>query len=166
MTDAVKRWKSLVDKCKHPQVSTELVLAIIAQESGGDRWAYRFESEYQYFYDYKRRLPLFNKAKGMEDNRRFALSVLGATEFHAQSASYGLMQIMGAVARERNFKGSILELGDPECNVIYSTMHLWIYGYRSGELSTEQALQRYNGGGVGNAMYAREVLNKLAQIDV
>jgi hypothetical protein len=158
--DNVTRWASVVHKNKHPEVSAELVLAIIWQESAGDRWAFRYEPEYRYFFDYKRRLPLFSKAKSMEENRRFALSILGPTEFHAQSASFGLMQIMGAVARERSFKSSILELGDPECNIVYATMHLWVYGYKNGSLSTEEALKRYNGGEV----YAGQVLDKLVII--
>ncbi len=158
--DSVLRWRSIIEKNKHPEIRTELILAMVFQESGGERYAYRFEPGYTYFYNFKAKRPLHANWKSDEANREFALTELGVTEFHAQSASWGLLQIMGAVAREYGFSGPMPELCDPELNIRLGTKYLWIYGHKSGKLSTEQALARYN----GSAIYAAEVLEKYSLI--
>lgn len=159
--DAVLKWTSVVEKNRHREVPTSLVLAMIWQEtSNGDRYAYRYEPGYLYFFDYKRKAPLYAAFKTDEANREFALKELGPTEFHAQSASFGLLQVMGAVAREYGFGGSILALSDPELNVRLGTKYLWLYGHRNGKLSIAEALKRYN----GSQVYSDEVLEKYAVI--
>ncbi len=156
--DSVLRWRSIIEKNKHAEIRTELVLAMIFQESAGDRWAYRYESSYSYFYNFKAKRALHANWKSEEANREFALTELGATEFHAQSASWGLLQPMGAVAREYGFGGPMPELCDPELNIRLGTKYLWQYGFKSGKLSTTQALARYN----GSEIYSAEVIDKLA----
>jgi len=162
--DNVMRWKSIVEKNKYPDIRADLVLAQIWQESSGNRYAYRFEPGYSYFYDFKAKRALHANWKSEEANREFALQELGATEFHAQSASWGLLQIMGAVAREYGFGGSMPELGDPELNIRLGTKYLWVYGFRAGKLSTEHALRRYNGSGPAAEKYMAEVLQKYSLI--
>src|SRR5262245_56628110 len=53
------------------------------------------------------------------------LQGLSTTEKHARSCSYGLMQIMGQVAREFGFSGAYLtQLCDPETNLLYGCKKL------------------------------------------
>lgn len=47
-----------------------------------------------------------------------------ATELWGQKASWGLLQIMGAVARERGFLGWFPELCAPEVGIWYGMAHL------------------------------------------
>ena len=58
----------------------ELVHAVCMVESSMNQWAIRFEPSYKWFY-------------GQQDS-------LSATERAGQQMSWGLMQVMGAVARE------------------------------------------------------------------
>ena len=110
--------------------------------------------------DRKNGSPLYDKSKSIGENREAALAILGATEFNAQCTSRGLMQVMGAVARERGFVGQFLtELCDPETGIEYGVRQLTIF-LKKYEL--RMALLRYNGG--GRAAYPDEVLKKLTLI--
>ena len=158
--DAIKTWRYIAETKRSQWVSTDLILALIWQESSGNPWAERHERYYQYFWDTKKELPLYDKTKSVSENRQTALNILGPTEFSAQSTSRGLLQVMGAVARERGFGGLYLtELCDPETGIEYGVKHLDAFARRH-ELRT--ALLRYNGG--GRELYADEVLKKLAAI--
>lgn len=138
----------------------DLVLAVIAQESRGDPWTTRYEPVYRFFYKTR---PLFDRSKSTEVNRTIAHRELGPTEFHAQSMSWGLMQVMGAVARELGINGSLAKLCDPRTGIEYGCMHLWQYAYRNGNAATDEALSRYNGG--GSREYANEVMTKRFEIE-
>lgn len=75
----------------------------------------------------------------------------GTTEWMARKTSWGLLQIMGQVARERGFDARYLaELCDPALNFKYAVKHLE-WGRRRGEGTWDQALAAYNGGLGGNA---------------
>jgi soluble lytic murein transglycosylase-like protein len=156
----VTRWEAAVNKWKHPHpaITVELVLALIWVESDGDPWAVRYESNYQYFYDYKRKQSLYDKTQDRRANRAFAL-LLGSTEFSLQSTSFGLCQIMGAAARERGFGGKWLtELCDPDINIKFGTQHLFEWGFNYGKVTDlDEALARWN----GSASYPPKVMAKL-----
>ena len=87
-----------------------LICGIIATESGGDNWAVRFEAAFRAHY--------------VPDQ----CQVFGAsheTERTTRACSWGLMQIMGQVAREYGFKGEFLpELCDPATGMEYGCRHL------------------------------------------
>lgn len=84
-----------------------LVEAVAMVESGGDQWAYRYEPGYRWIYEFR--------------DRR----VSADTELSGQKTSWGLMQIMGAVARERGFREPFLtRLLLPAENVEYGCRHL------------------------------------------
>lgn len=89
-----------------------LIRAIIEVESGGNTFAMRYEKNYPWL------------AKPFDKFHWHA-----ETEKQAQKTSWGLMQIMGAVARERGFKGSYLsELSKPELGIKFGCKHLkWNY---------------------------------------
>lgn len=163
--DGVLRWRSLVDKRKYSNsaITTDLVLAVMWQEeANGDPWAIRYEPNYQYFYNHKGRYALYDVNQSVTGNRLRAINILGQTEMSAQSHSWGLMQIIGAAARERGFMPKYLtELCDPEVNIIFGTKHLYEWGFNWGKVNLREALERWN----GSSAYAEEVLAKLSVIE-
>lgn len=107
-----------------------LVAAIIAQESAGKPWAWNPEPRYRYFWDVRARTP-FRLVTTAEIASQFppadfpALAGDRDQEWWAQQASWGLMQVMGAVAREHGYPGPYLtELCDPQVGVDYGCRHL------------------------------------------
>jgi soluble lytic murein transglycosylase-like protein len=79
-----------------------LVCAVIEQESAWNPWAVRYEPGFLSRYV----APLYTAGK------------LSATEAYTRSMSWGLMQVMGQVAREFGFEaGSLPELCDPAIGV-------------------------------------------------
>lgn len=88
-----------------------LVAAIVQTESGGNPWATRFEPGFLAHY------------VDAAPARFGAVSV--ETERMGRATSFGPMQIMGQVARERGFTGIFLtELCDPETGLEYGCRHL------------------------------------------
>lgn len=131
-------------------VNPHLVAAVIHQESKGDIWAVRYEPEF-----YKRYLQTKTK-----DSLGGYWSPLCSveTERRLRAHSFGAMQIMGQVARERGFKGEYLtQLCDPAINVMFGVEFLHELLEKHG--SVEKALLRWNGGGDPN--YPKKVLGHI-----
>jgi hypothetical protein len=106
-----------------------LVRAIVMVESGGDWWAWRPEPPYQYLWDVKRGRPFrpLTAGESFDDRapRDFqALKGSRDAEFWGQQASWGPMQVMGAVAREAGFVDHFPKLCDPYTGVRYGCVHL------------------------------------------
>ncbi len=115
-----------------------LVCAMCEHESAGwNVWAIRYEPAF-----FRKYIEPMN---------------LSETEKHARSFSYGLMQVMGQVAREYGFDGKYLtELCDPTINIDYGCRKL----ARCMKLTkgdVREALLKYNGG--GNPKYPDLVLH-------
>jgi soluble lytic murein transglycosylase-like protein len=91
-----------------PDVPADLVAAIAMAESSGDPWAVRYEPKFRWLTDLAQ--------------RPFACTHF--TEEHLQKCSWGLMQIMGATARQIGFRGWITELLAPETNVLFGMRYL------------------------------------------
>jgi len=160
----VMAWEPTAQKYLLGTISLNLVLAMIWQETipPGNPWRPRWEKRYIWFYDHGRGIPLAERPyEDVEKNRHKAETVLGSTEFICQSLSWGLLQIMGAAARERGFRGDLPELATPDCGLKYGIKHLWEYGLLYGKLSVSEGLRRYNGG----PTYADKVLRKLTEIE-
>ena len=66
------------------------------------------------------------------------------TELIAQKTSWGLMQVMGTVARELGHRGWLSELCEPERGIYYGCLHLKKLMDRHGNLSDTVAA--YNAG--------------------
>ncbi len=117
-----------------------LVCAVIEQESAWNPWAVRYEPGFLSRYV----APLYTAGK------------LSATEAYTRSMSWGLMQVMGQVARESGFAGqSLAELCDPETSLEFGCRILAARLARArGDVAS--ALLAWNGG--ANANYAAEVL--------
>jgi soluble lytic murein transglycosylase-like protein len=117
-----------------------LVCAVIEQESAWNPWAVRYEPAFLSRYI----APLYTAGK------------FSATEAYTRSMSWGLMQVMGQVARESGFTGKSLgELCDPETCLEFGCRILAARLARArGDVTS--ALQAWNGG--ANPNYAVEVL--------
>jgi soluble lytic murein transglycosylase-like protein len=120
-----------------------LVCAIVEQESAWNPWAMRYEPAF--FTKYVAPLYTNNKVTATEAYARF---------------SWGLMQVMGQVARESGFDAQFLSaLCDPEqalavgCKVLRKK-----FDAASGD--TTRALLAWNGG--ANALYPVQVLARRA----
>lgn len=145
-----------IDAAARYQLQPEWVLALVVVESSGNPWAWNPEPRYRYYWDARTGQP-FRRPTDTE-----VLSECPPADFHcalgdpdqewwAQSASWGLMQLMGAVAREHGFRGPYLtQLCDPGTNLEYGCRHLAsLMTWAGGDI--ERALAAYNGGREGNA---------------
>ena len=117
-----------------------LVCAVIEQESAWNPWAVRYEPGFLSRYI----APLYTAGK------------LSATEAYTRAMSWGLMQVMGQVAREFGFKeASLTELCDPATGIEFGCRILAARLARAkGDASA--ALLAWNGG--ADANYPAEVL--------
>ena len=121
-----------------------LVCSVVEQESGWNPWAMRYEPAF--FSKYVASLYTNNKVT--------------ASEAYERGFSWGLMQVMGQVAREFGFDALFLSaLCDPEeglsvgCKVLRKK-----FDAMAGDIT--RALLAWNGG--GNASYAAQVLARRA----
>jgi soluble lytic murein transglycosylase-like protein len=122
-----------------------LVCAVVEQESAWNPWAMRYEPAF--FAKYVASLYTNNK--------------IAATEAYARGFSWGLMQVMGQVARETGFDALFLSaLCEPEqglavgCKVLRKK-----FDAMAGD--TTRALLAWNGG--ANSTYAAQVLARRAR---
>jgi soluble lytic murein transglycosylase-like protein len=117
-----------------------LVCAVIEQESAWNPWAVRYEPGFLSRYI----APLYTAGK------------LSATEAYTRAMSWGLMQVMGQVAREFGFKeASLSELCDPDTGIEFGCRILSARLARAKGDATA-ALLAWNGG--ADANYPAEVL--------
>ena len=123
------------DIAKSFELPQELVCAVVEQESNFNTCAIRYEAGF-----YKKYVEPQN--------------ITDPTEARARSISWGLMQIMGQVARELGFQGSLAQLCEPVIGLTWGCKKL----AQCLKLTSSkgEALQRWNGG--GNPLYAQEVL--------
>lgn len=109
-------------------LDANIVRAIIETESGGDLFAWRYEPPYRYLWNVKWNTAFrkLTEQEIREDRPPTDFhSTIGsrATEWIGQQASWGPMQIMGAVAREYGYSGHFTEL----CSALgieFGCMHL------------------------------------------
>lgn len=120
-----------------------LVCAIVEQESGWNPWAMRYEPAF--FAKY---------VAGQYTNNK-----ISATEAYARGFSWGLMQVMGQVARENGFSAVFLSnLCDPEqgltigCKVFKRDLDAC-----KGDAAS--ALLRWNGGAAPE--YIKQVIDRM-----
>lgn len=114
-----------------------LVKAVCHHESAGwNTWASRYEPGFYTRYI----VPMPNA-------QRFGTVVSDGTERRARATSYGLMQVMGQVAREQGFTGEYLtEMCDPAVGIEQGCHRLKAAMNRAGG-DVRKALLSYNGGG-------------------
>jgi hypothetical protein len=110
-----------------------MVAAVIIQESAGFTCAMRHEPTWRYSYP-------------TVDMMAFAENIGSTveTEKMGQKTSWGLMQVMGTVAREHGFTGWFTELCDPLEGIKYGMKHLQSKRIRYGTMA--EAISAYNAG--------------------
>ncbi|MBI2313564.1 MAG: lytic transglycosylase domain-containing protein [Betaproteobacteria bacterium] len=107
-----------------------LLLALIQTESGGNPWAWNPEPHYRWFWDVRRErsFRVLTAAEIMVKTPPPDFSALAGDrdqEWWGQQASWGLMQVMGAVAREHGYRAPYLTaLCEPLTNLEYGARHL------------------------------------------
>lgn len=112
-------------------IPVNLVKAVVFCESADNTFAIRYEPHYKWLYK-----PKYFSSRNI---------ISDATEIEAQKTSWGLMQVMGAVARERGFTGAYLsELVMPEVGLEYGCKHLKLY-YNKYK-NWKDAVASYNAG--------------------
>lgn len=171
-------WSEIERAAMQYGLDPKLVAGVVAVESSGNQFAYNPEEKYQYFWDVNRDRPFRSvtpaELVSMYPPRDFgALKGDADQEWWAQRASWGLMQLMGAVARELGFKKPFLtELTDVRTNLSLGCLKLsqlmtW------AKRDVVRAVAAYNGGTVGNFVqpyrnqaYADRVLSAAGKVVV
>jgi len=155
-------------------LDADLVEAIVIIESSGNRYAWNPEPRYRYVWNVRTHKP-FRALAPSETLSKFPPSDFPTKagdadqEWWGQQASWGLMQIMGAVARERGFVGPYLpELTEPEANLFWGCAHLGrLLEWANGDI--HKTLAAWNAGpgnwlsSVGQS-YANKVDRKLREL--
>lgn len=125
------KWTELAAKyAKTYQINSLLVMAIIQVESGGQCWAMRHEPGWKLFVS----PGMFAVKNGINEH----------TECIMQATSFGLMQCMGAVARELGFKDPLPKLCFPELGVMYGCLK--IHALHAKYNKMEDIIASYNHG--------------------
>lgn len=147
-----------------------IVGGLVSTESQFNPWAWNPEPAYRYLWNERTNKP-FRVMTPAERASEFPPSdfkpLLGDAdqEWWAQQASWGLMQVMGSLARELGYTGPYLPmLCDPATNLQYGCRQLGaLFTWAAGDAN--KALAAYNGGKGGNEVppyrnqsYATKVL--------
>lgn len=111
------------------KLDSSLVAAVVMVESAGNRFAMRFEPLWKYVYQ--------------AENFSQKIGCTHQTEEIAQSTSWGLMQVMGTVAREYGHTGFLSDLCEVEKGLEYGCLHLSKKISKYGELP---GIAAYNAG--------------------
>lgn len=121
--------------CSDLNLNPNMIAALILTESTGKTCAMRFEPGWRWF------APTV-------DIKTFAENIGCSfeTEKNGQATSWGLLQVMGTVAREHGFRGWFSELCQPEVGIRYGALHFKKMFKREGTL--EAAVSSYNAGSV------------------
>ncbi len=121
---------TIITMTQSAQIPPEMVLAIIAVESGGDSHAARMVPTYPYT---------------MPQAVRPATCSLD-TELSLQRMSLGLMQVMGATARSVGYEGWLTGLVDPKTNIEIGIAYLASLMSRYGGQGHDAVIAAYNAG--------------------
>lgn len=149
----------------HHGLLPALMCALVEQESRWQTWAINPEPHYRWLWDFSKKAP-FRRVTSEELSSKKPPKDFTApagidrdAEWWSQQISWGLMQLMGAAARERGFVGKFLtELCDPQVNIEYGCLHFKVKLKAAGS-DTMQALLLWNGG--GNPNYPHEVISRM-----
>lgn len=158
-------------------LDAQLVASFICVESSGNPWAWKPEPPYRYLWDVAKGRPfraLTHDERMSEVAPKDFPVPAGAdreAEWWGQQISWGLMQVMGGVARERGFSGVFLtQLCDPAEGVWVGCRHLAALLRRYRHLP--DTIAAYNAGsprklatGVyENQQYVDKVLDQLGRL--
>lgn len=142
--------------CKY-EVNPAWVKAICMVESAMDPWASRYESHWSYFYmvnDFARKTGVTYK-----------------TETVQQMTSWGLMQVMGSVAREHGFTEKLPMLCIPKTGLSFGVKHF--RKFYDNYMNLDDAISAYNAGSPRrnddgfyvNQFYVNKVLENIRNLE-
>jgi hypothetical protein len=130
-----------------------LVAAVVQVESGGNPYAWNPEPRYRWFWNVRTNRPFrtLSQAEISNEDPPADFPTLAGDpdqEWWAQQASWGLMQVMGAVAREHGYTRRYLtQLTDPEDSLEYGCRQLLsLRGRFEKAHGIEGVLAAYNAG--------------------
>lgn len=123
-------YKLLVREAIDNLIDPLLCVAIATVESNWDPWAVRFEPRWNYLYN--------------PDVYAQKLRITEHTEKVLQSCSWGIMQVMGSVARELGFDGPLQQLCGPAYSAEYGCKKL--FQYRKKYKTEADIIAAYNYG--------------------
>jgi soluble lytic murein transglycosylase-like protein len=147
----IKYWEQIKKAAEQNKLDPVLVAAIVATESNFDTFAARYEPSFKY-------MPIlaykFAELSGITQK----------TEEFFQKCSFGLMQVMGLVAREVGYSRSLLQLTIPENGLMIGCKKLSLIYQKYQDES--KAILAYNGGSLrinssgtySNQIYLEKVL--------
>jgi soluble lytic murein transglycosylase-like protein len=144
-------------KAQEHHLDDKLLRALVLQESSGDQNAKRYEPDYKWLY--------------FPEKCAHSLSISTDVETRNQKTSWGLMQVMGAVAREDGFCDHLEHLCLPEVGLEHGCILLKRLLSRDG-YSVDDAVSAYNqgtrrktpGGFYLNQKYVNEVFQKYREL--
>lgn len=131
-------------------VDPKLAQSIAQVESQYNPWSMRYEPNWMYYYN-----PLLYSKN---------LGTTLATERALQQISYGLMQIMGSVARELGFDEELPKLCDPALGAQYGCMKL--ADIKKNYSDEQDIISAYNAGTpskVGGKYRNNDYVNKVTE---
>jgi soluble lytic murein transglycosylase-like protein len=107
-------------------LSLPLLRAIVWVESAGNPYAMRYEPHYRWLYNVREGEPVVVRPEDAPGPAGFGGPgvVSKYTEYVGQKTSWGLMQVMGAVAREYGFRGFFPALCEPYWGINMGCKHL------------------------------------------
>ena len=140
------------------EIPEALILAIIQTESSNSMFAWRTEPNYRYLYDVKKRAPFRKLTKDEMNNEKapadfpYIPSISSRnTEWLGQQASWGPMQVMGAVAREYGFRDAFPALSTAQgiyygCRKLQTLKSMWYskYGWKGVAAAYNAGSVRFN----------------------
>ena len=137
------------------RIPVDIVRAVVVVESGGNTWAWNPEPRYRYLVDARTGKP-FRPLTAFEIGSKhppddFPTHPLVPSDFDAewwgQQASWGPMQVMGAVAREYGFDAHFPKLCVDAVGVYFGCRHLDVLRGRFGrEHGWRGVIAAYNAG--------------------
>ena len=101
MTASVREfWHIIRETSRTHGLDPFTVAAIVARESEGNPWVMRREPDYPYLFDHETRQAVRRKDVNPQTFPGGPVEMLGQTQ------SWGLMQVMGATARQIHYLGA------------------------------------------------------------
>jgi len=126
-------WDTITQVSNDYKLDRKFIGAVCYHESLGIPSMTRFESTYRYLY--------------FPERYAEALFITEATETNAQKTSYGLCQIMGAVARELGYADHLSRLSEPRLGLDFGCRKMAELKQKYGGELSEMAAA-YNSGNV------------------
>lgn len=127
LTQAIKNIIKI--RAEEFEIDPDLVTAFVMVESSGNPKATRYEANFYKKYI----LPMLHS------------NAITQEEAIGRATSFGILQIMGQVAREKGFKGTFEELLDPAINLTWSLKHLKSFINKYAP-NLDDAIASYNAG--------------------